>query len=85
MDPTFDFGEFSVTPTSYRNILLKNRISNKSPVFDGPIFYTSHEKERHLCTDFAKLKNVVPELENLIVFGTDGETALSDALADNFP
>ena len=85
VDPTFDFGEFSVTPTSYRNILLKNRNTNKSPVFVGPIFIHHTKKKETYAQFFAKLKNLAPELENLIAFGTDGETALSDALADNYP
>ena len=76
VDPTFDFGEFSVTPTSYRNILVKNRNTNKSPVFVGPIFIHHTKKNDTYAQFFEKLKNVVLELENLIVFSTYEETAL---------
>ena len=77
VDPTFDFGEFSVTPTSYRNILLKNRHTNKSPIFVGPIFIHHTKKQETYSQFFAKLKSLAPELKNLIAFGTDGERALS--------
>ena len=85
VDPTFNFGEFSVTPTSYRNILLKNRKTNKSPVFVGPIFI-HHSKTKETYSQFLqKLRFLARHLENLRVFGTDGENALSDALSDSFP
>ena len=63
VDPTFDFGEFSVTPTSYRNILLKNRNTNKSPVFVGPIFIHHTKKKETYAQFFAKLKNLAPNVK----------------------
>lgn len=85
VDPTFNFGDFSVTPTSYRNILLKNRKTNKSPVFVGPIFIHHSKTKETYSQFFQKLRCLAPHLENLRVFGTDGENALSDALSDSFP
>lgn len=37
VDPTFDLGDFNVTVTSYRNLLLKNRRTHKNPVMVGPM------------------------------------------------
>ena len=34
---------------------------------------------------FQKLKCLATQLESLLVFVTDGESALSDALSDSFP
>ncbi|PFX13242.1 hypothetical protein AWC38_SpisGene22695 [Stylophora pistillata] len=85
VDPAFNFGEFSITPTSYRNIFLKSRRSNKCPVFVGPIFI-HHSKTKDVYAQFfPKLKCLAPQLEQLLVFGADGESALSDALSDSFP
>ena len=56
VDPTFNFGEFSVTPTSYRNIILKNRKTNKSPVFVGPIFIHHSKTKETYSQFFQKLK-----------------------------
>lgn len=38
VDPRFNFGNFSVTPTFHRNVLLKSVKTGKRPVFIGPIF-----------------------------------------------
>ena len=37
IDPTFDLGDFSVTVTSYRNLLLKSCRTSKNPVMLGPM------------------------------------------------
>jgi hypothetical protein len=85
VDPTFNFGNFSVTPTSYRNLLLKSRKTGKSPVFIGPIFI-HHTKQRATYKQFFdKLTSIRGQLSNVICYGTDGEKALSDALAEAFP
>ena len=36
IDPTFNLGEFSVTPTAYRHLLLQNSAGN-SPLMLGPL------------------------------------------------
>ena len=85
VDPTFNFGNFSVTPTSYRNLLLKSRQTGKNPVFIGPIFI-HHTKQRATYKQFFdKLKSIREKLSDVISYGTDGEKALSDALAEAFP
>ena len=85
VDPTSNFGNFSVTPTSYRNLLLKSRETGKKPVVIGPIFI-HHTKQRATYKQFFdKLKNIRGQLSDVISYGTDGEKALSDALAEAFP
>ena len=84
VDPTFNFGDFSVTPTSYRNVLLKSVKTGKCPVFIGPIF-THHTKYKETYLQcFDKLKSLVPALQDLVAFGTDGEQSLSEALSTCF-
>ena len=46
VDPTFTLGDFDVTITTYRHLLLQSKSSGKSPVMIGPIFV-------HMCKDFA--------------------------------
>ena len=85
VDPTFNFGNFSVTPTSYRNLLLKSRKTGKTPVFIGSTFI-HHTKQRTTYKQFFdKLISLRPQLHNVLSYGTDGETAVSDALEEAFP
>ena len=84
VDPTFNFGDFSVTPTSYRNILFESVKTGKCPVFIGPIFihHTKYKETYLQCFD--KLKSLVLALQDLVAFGTDGEHSLSEALSTCF-
>ena len=38
IDPTFNLGDFDVTPVTYRHLLLESNRSQKPPVFIGPLF-----------------------------------------------
>ena len=46
VDPTFNLGDFNVTVTSYRNLLLENRRSSKNPIMVGPMLI--HRKKLFL-------------------------------------
>ena len=37
VDPTFSLGDFDVTPTTYRHLMLLSKRTNKPPVMLGPI------------------------------------------------
>ena len=84
VDPTFNFGDSSVTPTSYRNVLLKSVKTGKCPVFIGPIFIHHKKYKETYLQCFDKLKSLVPALQDLVAFGTDGEHSLSEALSTCF-
>lgn len=73
IDPTFNFGNFSVPPTSYRNVLLKSVKTGKCSVFIRPIFIHHIKFKETYLQCFNKLKSIVTALENLVAFGTDGE------------
>lgn len=84
VDPTFCLGDFDVTVTTYRHLLLRNT-AGSSPVMFGPLFI-------HVRKDFATyhffsstLVGQRPQLSSLLAFGTDGELALENALATSFP
>ena len=85
IDPTFDLGDFSVTVTSYRNLMLKSCRTNKNPVMLGPMMV-------HRCKFFSSyhffassLISLNPSLIQLRAFGTDGEEGLYKAFATQFP
>jgi len=86
VDPTFNFGKFEVTPFSYKHLLLKSTRTNEAPVFIGPTaLHYSKSK-----TVYKKIVSAVsascPELSrNARGYVTDGEKALSNALAETLP
>ena len=43
IDPTFNLGEFSVTPMVYRHLLLENPQTGRSPILIGPMLIHSRK------------------------------------------
>ena len=85
VDPTFDLGDFNVTVTSYRNLLLQNRRSRKNPVMVGPMLI--HRRKLFTSYHFlaSQLVSMKPSLSQLQAFGTDGEECLYTAFSTQFP
>ena len=84
VDPTFNLGDFDVTPTTYRHCLLESTRSGNSPVLIGPTMI-HYRKTFHTYLFFAStLIGLRPELQGLRAFGTDGEKALVDAFSHEF-
>ena len=83
VDPTFNLGDFDVTVTTYRHLLLKNA-SGHHPVMIGPVFV--HQRKRFETHHFfaSALTGLKPALTQLRSFGTDGEKALSNAFGTVF-
>ena len=83
VDPTFNFGEFEVTPYSYKHLSLKCKRTNEPPVFIGPTAI-HHSKTKATYKKMASA--VVANSPDLAAKGkgfiTDGEQALHDALGD---
>ena len=82
VDPTFNLGDFDVTVTTYRHLLLKNA-SGHHPVMIGPVFV--HQRKRFETYHFfaSALTGLKPSLTQLRSFGTDGEK-LSNAFGTVF-
>ena len=53
VDPTFNFGDFNVTPIVYRNLLLEHRTKGHSPVMVGPMLL--HHQRSFFLTVFLLL------------------------------
>eukprot|EP00794_Sanderia_malayensis_P009402 gene9402-10390_t len=86
VDPTFNIFEsnISLTVTSYRNLRLISKETNKHPVLIGPIFMHQSKDWRTYSRFARSLITEKPELEGLLACGTDGELALIDGLSRNF-
>ena len=83
-DPTFNLGQFDVTPTSYKHFLLRSIRTGNSPVFIGPTLI-HYKKTFHTYLIFAStLIGLRQQLEALRAFGTDGEKPLSDGFSHEF-
>ena len=84
VDPTFSLGDFDVTPTTYRHLLLCTKRTNKPPVMLGPIMI--HYKKNFSTYKFLA-SCMIAENRNLVglrAFGTDGEKPLIDAFLHEF-
>ena len=86
VDPTFNIFEenISLTVTTYRNLKLHNKSTNRPPVFIGPLLMHQHKDWKTYARFGNFLTTECPELEGLLACGTDGEKALIDGLKRNF-
>ena len=84
IDPTFNLRDFSVTVTSFCNLLLKNQRTGKNPVVIGPMLV--HRRKLFSSYHFfaSSLVSLKPSLSDLQAFGTDGEECLYNAFATQF-
>ena len=83
VDPTFNLGDFDVTVTTYRHLLLSNARGNH-PVMMGPIFIHQQKKFESYYFFASSLVGLKSALCDLRVFGTDGEKALASAFQTVF-
>ena len=79
INPTFSLGDFSVTVTTYRHLMLHNS-DEKCPVMMGPILIHKQKKFESYHSFASSLVGLKPSLRSLRVFGTDGERAISKAM-----
>ena len=85
VDPTFSLGDFDVTVTAYRQLILQCKRSSEHPIFIGPVMI--HYKKSFSTYFFfaSTLVGIKPQLRKLKCFGTDGEQALVEAFQTAFP
>ena len=84
VDPTFTLGDFDVTPTTYRNLLLQCKRTKKCPVMLGPTLI-HYKKTFSTCLFFAScMISLNKNLKTLRAFGADGEVPLADAFSHEF-
>ena len=69
VDPTFSLGDFDVTITAYRQLILRSKRSSEHPVFIGPVM-VHYKKSFSTYLFFASsLVGIRPELSNVKCFG----------------
>ena len=84
VDPTFNLGDFAVTVTTYRHLMLQSRQRGQQAIMIGPIF--AHQKKMAMYHEFASsLLGLKPSLKNLQCIGSDGELALCNGFQIEFP
>ncbi|VDI50594.1 Hypothetical predicted protein [Mytilus galloprovincialis] len=84
IDPTFHFGNFDVTITTYKHPLLQDitpgkHMINRSPVFVGPICVHKKKETTTYFNFFSTLISAEKELKCIKAIGSDGEIALTNA------
>ena len=84
VDPTFDIGDYNVTPITYQHLLLENRNGGKHPSMIGPVLIHEKKTTETYSVFGGTLKSLNPGLGNVLAFGTDGEKALATAFRNNF-
>jgi len=85
IDPTFNFGDFNVTPIAFRYLLLEHRKEGHSPIMLGPLLVHQQKKFSSYHFFSSTLISLCPSLRNVKCFGTDGETQLFQAFQTQFP
>jgi len=84
VDPTFTLGDFDVTPTTYRNLLLQCKRTKKPPVMLGPTLI-HYRKTFSTYLFFAScMISLNKNFKGICAFGADGEAPLADAFAHEF-
>lgn len=85
IDPTYNLGQFYVTPTTYPHLMLQDITTRKHPSLLGPVLV--HQRMDFPSFNYfsSTLIGVNKNLRNVKAFGTDGQEALIDAFSHSFP
>ena len=76
IDKTFNLGNFYVTPTSYRNLLLETTRTGKNPLFLRPTLVHMTRSCAAYSHLLPKLKEVEPNIDDVKATINDGEPGL---------
>ena len=80
IDPTFNLGKFYVTLTTFTYNQVVNKTTDVSPTFFGPIFVHTEKNYESYHYFFSTLVKLESRITDLVAVGTDGETAIVQAL-----
>ena len=85
IDPTFNFGEFNLTPVAFRYLLLEHRKLGHSPIILGPLLIHQQKKFSSYHFFASTLISLRPSLKNIKAFGSNGEVELYKAFKLQLP
>lgn len=85
IDRTFNVGSCYLTVTIFKNKSILKNETGEPPIMLGPMYLhwdgSYHTYQRFL----SHLQSALRDIEQKIIFGTDGEKALSNAIKTCFP
>ena len=85
VDANFNICSYNVTISTYRHPFLKGRKSSKHPVMIGPSIIYCHKTYESYFSLTSNMLRAEPKLQQLKVYGTDGEPDLFSAFKACFP
>ena len=85
VDTTFNLGDFFVTPTTYRHLMLEDAQSGKHPAIISPVLVHQQLKFSSINYFFSTLVSANKQLHHVLAVGSDGDEAFIQALSHNFP
>ena len=83
IDATFNSGDFYVTPTTYRHLMLEDTQSGKHSAAIGPVF--QQMKFSSFNYFFSTRISANKQLRHVLAVGSDGDEALMQAVSHNLP
>ena len=84
IDPTFNLGDFNVTPIVYQHLMVRSRQSKSYPWMLGPLFIHYRKEFRNYNFFLSSLVGLRRGLAAIQAAGTDGEKSIIEALKHQF-
>ena len=85
IDVTYDIGDFFVTTTTYRHLMLIDKESQTHPNFPGPMMIHTDEGADVFRYFMSTLKGINREVENILFVGCDRQKAIVNGLSPELP
>lgn len=84
VDPTFNLGDFYVTPVVFMQKKFVRKHTEQHPICLGPLLIHQRMNYSSYCYFASQLAILQPSLRHVRAIGTDGEQALHDAMLGTF-
>ncbi|CAG2228451.1 unnamed protein product [Mytilus edulis] len=81
IDPTFNLGEFVVTPIVYKNLKLIHRRTGECPTFLGPVLIHQTKTERAFDFFASSIVSLRNTLADTLFIGTDDECSIFNSFS----
>lgn len=85
VDVTYDIGEFFVTTTTYKHLMLVDRETGANPTFPGPFMIHTSETADDFHYFASTLKELRREVDNILFVGSDRQRAIENGLSAQLP
>ena len=85
IDTTFNIGDFYLTPTTYRHLLLQDKRTRNPPLLMGPTLVHTRKDVETFSYFGSTLTGLEPELRNIRFLGSDREYAVEKGMSTHLP